>query len=103
MLHMEFLVDMDILVVLAVDMTVVIAGVDMRVVIAVVVMDMMNMRSQIHSGLNMVFMMIIIIQTSVNTDLEMKLETFMYTMKLLFLMVESSMLITRLMVTMEEL
>merc|ERR1712066_998462 len=42
------------------------------VVIAVVVMDMMNMRSQIHSSLNMVFMMIIIIQTSVNTDLEMK-------------------------------
>ena len=63
------------------DMKVVIAVVDMRVVIAVVVMDMMNMRSQIHSSLNMVFMMIIITQTSVNTDLEMKLETFMDTMK----------------------
>ena len=75
---MEFLVDMDILVELAVDMTVVIA-VDMREVIAVEVMDMM--RSLIHSSLSMVFMMIIITRTSVSTDLEMKLETFMDIMK----------------------
>merc|ERR1719347_123637 len=61
---------------------------------------MMNMRSQIHSSLNTVFMMIIIIQTSVNTDLEMKLETFMENIKLLSLMVESSMSSMKLMVTM---